>query len=129
MVMTLQAQQMRRPTVGRADGRPVTAPWPGASKPWPWRMVGSTWEKKQLPRPHPSCVVTPSATLYAAYPLVPPFLYRVSKRAAPTGRRSRQPKARSRLNAALMRPRWVKAWGKLPICSPVWPISSAYSPR
>jgi hypothetical protein len=34
-----------------------------------------------------------------------------------------------RLMAALISDRWVKAWGKLPSCSPVWPISSAYSPR
>ena len=34
-------------------------------------------------------------------------------------------RARSRLNAALMSPRWVKAWGKLPRASPLGPISSA----
>jgi uncharacterized protein YndB with AHSA1/START domain len=36
---------------------------------------------------------------------------------------------RSRLMAALISDRWVNAWGKLPSCSPVWPISSAYRPR
>src|SRR4029453_13628960 len=35
----------------------------------------------------------------------------------------------SRLMAALISDRWVKAWGKLPSCSPVRPISSAYRPR
>ena len=34
----------------------------------------------------------------------------------------------SRLTAALISDRWVNAWGKLPSCSPVWPISSAYRP-
>jgi hypothetical protein len=37
----------------------------------------------------------------------------------------RQPSWRSRLKAALMRARWVKAWGKLPKASPEGPISSA----
>lgn len=36
--------------------------------------------------------------------------------------------ARSRLKAALIKPRWVKAWGKLPSAWPQWPICSAYSP-
>jgi hypothetical protein len=40
-----------------------------------------------------------------------------------------QPRARSRLNAALISERWVNACGKLPSCSPVGPISSAYRPR
>ena len=40
-----------------------------------------------------------------------------------------QPSARSRLKAALISERWVKAWGKLPSCSPVGPISSANRPR
>src|SRR5215216_5120469 len=35
------------------------------------------------------------------------------------------PSARSRLKAALMRVRCVKAWGKLPKASPLGPISSA----
>jgi hypothetical protein len=35
------------------------------------------------------------------------------------------PRARSRWTAALMRARWVKAWGKLPKASPLGPISSA----
>ena len=35
-----------------------------------------------------------------------------------------QPSARSRLNAALISARWVKACGKLPSCSPVGPICS-----
>jgi hypothetical protein len=34
----------------------------------------------------------------------------------------------SRLYAALISARWVKAWGKLPSCSPVGPISSEYRP-
>jgi hypothetical protein len=34
-----------------------------------------------------------------------------------------------RVMAALINDRWVNAWGKLPSCSPVSPISSAYSPR
>src|ERR687891_2902386 len=38
------------------------------------------------------------------------------------------PRARSRLNAALIRARWVKAWGKLPSASPRLPVSSAYRP-
>ena len=38
-------------------------------------------------------------------------------------------RARSRLKAALMRAKWVKAWGKLPRASPVGPISSAYRPK
>jgi hypothetical protein len=37
----------------------------------------------------------------------------------------RQPSWRSRLKAALMRARWVKACGKLPKASPEGPISSA----
>ncbi len=37
--------------------------------------------------------------------------------------------ARSRLTAALIRARWVKACGKLPSASPDEPISSAYRPR
>lgn len=41
----------------------------------------------------------------------------------------RQPNARSRLKAALISERWVNAWGKLPSCSPVGPISSANRPR
>jgi hypothetical protein len=40
-----------------------------------------------------------------------------------------QPRARSRLNAALISARWVKACGKLPCCSPVRLICSAYRPR
>ncbi|MET9958476.1 hypothetical protein ABZ128_05205 [Streptomyces sp. NPDC006326] len=36
-----------------------------------------------------------------------------------------QPRARSRLKAALISERWVNAWGKLPSCSPLRPISSA----
>ena len=43
--------------------------------------------------------------------------------------RRRQPSWRSRLKAALMRARWVKACGKLPSASPDGPISSAYRPR
>jgi hypothetical protein len=39
--------------------------------------------------------------------------------------RCRQPSWRSRLKAALMRARWVKACGKLPSASPLGPISSA----
>jgi hypothetical protein len=39
--------------------------------------------------------------------------------------RRRQPSWRSRLKAALMRARWVKACGKLPSASPLGPISSA----
>jgi hypothetical protein len=39
--------------------------------------------------------------------------------------RHRQPSWRSRLKAALMRARWVKACGKLPKASPEGPISSA----
>jgi pimeloyl-ACP methyl ester carboxylesterase len=35
----------------------------------------------------------------------------------------------SRLTAALIRARWLKACGKLPSCSPVAPISSEYRPR
>src|ERR671918_1482500 len=38
------------------------------------------------------------------------------------------PTARSRLNAALIRARWVKAWGKLPSASLRLPVSSAYRP-
>src|SRR5919106_1294399 len=38
------------------------------------------------------------------------------------------PRARSRLNGALIRARWVKAWGKLPSASPRLPVSSAYRP-
>jgi hypothetical protein len=34
-------------------------------------------------------------------------------------------RVRSRAYAALMRPRWVKAWGKFPRCSPSGPSSSA----
>jgi len=34
-------------------------------------------------------------------------------------------RTRSKLKAALIKPRWVKAWGKLPNASPQWPISSA----
>src|SRR3712207_1030882 len=37
-------------------------------------------------------------------------------------------RAASRVTAASMRPRWVKACGKLPICSPVRAISSEYRP-
>ena len=36
---------------------------------------------------------------------------------------------RSRVIAASISARWVKAWGKLPICSPVRAISSEYRPR
>jgi hypothetical protein len=39
--------------------------------------------------------------------------------------RRRQPSWRSRLKAALMSARWVKACGKLPKASPEGPISSA----
>jgi hypothetical protein len=38
-------------------------------------------------------------------------------------------KVRSRLNAALIKAIWVKAWGKLPSASPLPPISSAYNPK
>lgn len=36
---------------------------------------------------------------------------------------------RSRLNAALMRAKWVNACGKFPSASPLGPVCSAYSPR
>src|SRR3954471_6241425 len=36
--------------------------------------------------------------------------------------------ASSSVVAAMMRERWVKAWGKLPSCSPLGPISSANRP-
>ncbi len=37
-------------------------------------------------------------------------------------------RALSRVMAAMIRERWVNAWGKLPSCSPLGPISSANSP-
>ncbi len=40
-----------------------------------------------------------------------------------------QPSSRSRFSAALISDRWVKAWGKLPSCSPARPTCSAYRPR
>ena len=42
---------------------------------------------------------------------------------------ARPARARSRLKAALIRARWVKACGKLPRASPLGPVCSAYSPR
>jgi hypothetical protein len=52
---------------------------------------------------------------------------------ADIGDRSRRdcchPRARSRLNAALISARWVSACGKLPCCSPVRLICSACKPR
>jgi hypothetical protein len=48
----------------------------------------------------------------------------------PTHRpQSFDPRARSRLKAALMSARWVKACGKFPRNSPCTPVSSAYRPR
>src|SRR5262249_31591085 len=41
----------------------------------------------------------------------------------------RTPSARSRLKAALIKARWVKACGKLPRASPLVPVCSAYRPR
>jgi hypothetical protein len=38
------------------------------------------------------------------------------------------PRARSRLNAALISARWVSAWGKFPCCCPARLICSAYRP-
>src|SRR4051812_33893246 len=44
-------------------------------------------------------------------------------------RKADYPRAWSRFTAALIRARWVKAWGKFPKASPDEPISSAKSPR
>jgi hypothetical protein len=66
-------------------------------------------------------------------PASPALGVRRARRARRCARRRREfgaahPSWRSRLYAALISARWVKAWGKLPSCSPVGPICSEYSP-